>query len=195
MRTDEVLKRYLSDNARYADLINGEEWNGSRDLYGILDFTDIPEEMKTLINNYHINLLEIRKLEQTDMYRTDIKQVFDFIRYSENKAKLRELVQQNPDYRCMSSDAYDVAVEFTGATELIATKENYVEKEKVNMCKALTEMLQDERAEGREEGREEGAFAALSALVQKGILTLADAAEQMQLTTEAFEAKMKQTVN
>ena len=110
-------------------LFYGEHWDGSQDLHGILDFTDIPEEMKVLVNNYHIHLLEIRSLKQTAVYRTDIKQVFDFIRYADDKQKLRELVQHDPAYQHMDSDAYDVAVEFTGAMELITTKNNYFKKE------------------------------------------------------------------
>ena len=35
-------------------LFFGETWDGSKDLHGILDFTDIPEEMKEYVNNYQI---------------------------------------------------------------------------------------------------------------------------------------------
>ena len=54
-------------------LFFGDTWDGSRDLHGILDFTDIPLELKEFINNYPIHLLEVRKLENTDVFKTDLK--------------------------------------------------------------------------------------------------------------------------
>ena len=65
---------------------------------------------------------------------------------------MRELVEKDVAYRHLAEDAYDMAVTFTGAKELIAAKEHFEKKGEVNMCEALTEMLKDERAEGRVEG-------------------------------------------
>ena len=94
-------------------LYYGDRWNGSTDLHGLLDFTDIPKELKGMINNYKINLLDIKKMESTDMFHTDLKQVFDFIRHEENIEKLEELVKADPAYKTMSPDAYDVIAAFT----------------------------------------------------------------------------------
>ena len=152
-------------------LFYGKCWDGSRDLHGILDFADIPEEMKGLVNNYRINLLEIRKLTDTNVFRTDLRQVFEFIRCSEDKVKLKELVEGDRVYSEMEEDAYDVAVAFTKADELIDRKKFHEKGGKVNMCKALTELLEDERTEGRIEGVAEGEerFASLSrVLVESG---------------------------
>ena len=137
-------------------LYYGEEWDGSRDLHGLLDFTDIPDRVKELVNNYEMHLLEVRKLEDTDVFRTDLKQVFDFIRCSEDKVRLRELVQQDDAYKNMDEDAYDVAVTFAKADELLEIKGMHVKGGKVNMCRALTEMLEDERMEGMECGLAQG---------------------------------------
>lgn len=149
-------------------LFYGEEWDGGTDLYGLLDFTDIPEEIQRLVGNYPMNLLQIRKLEQTDGYRTDLQQVFDFIRYSTDKKRLRELVISNPVYRSLAEDAYDVAVEFTGAKELIEVKKAFEKGGEVDMCKALTEMLQDERMEGRKEGIHKVNIEKIQKMIRKG---------------------------
>ena len=47
---------------------------------------------------------------------------------------------------------FDVAVQYTKATELIEAKEYYEKEDGVDMCKALTELIEDGRQEGREEG-------------------------------------------
>ena len=160
MTAAEYLSRFLKNDrlqpcATFV-LYYGEDWDGSRDLHGLLNFTDIPEAFQKFVNNYTMNLLEIRKLQDTDAYRTDLKQVFDFIRFSKDKKKLRELVEKDEAYRNLAEDAYDVAVAFTSEKELVEVKAVYEKEGKVDMCEALTEMLKDERDEGRQEGREEG---------------------------------------
>ena len=137
-------------------LFFGETWDGSKDLHGILDFTDIPEEMKEYVNNYQMHLLEIRKLENTEVFQTDLKQIFDFIRYAKDKEKLKELVENDPVYKEMDEDAYDMAVEYTNAKELIAVKGYYGKDGKVDMCEALTALIKDGWKEGKEEGIKEG---------------------------------------
>ena len=155
----EYLSGFAKDSKLYPCvtfvLFYGEEWDGSHDLHGILDFTDIPPELKGLVSNYSINVIEIRKLQSTDNFHTDLKQVFDFIRFSKDKQKLRELVENESSYLEMEESAYDVAVAFSGAEELVGIKKHYKKERKVNMCQALKEMLQDERDEGRVEGRRE----------------------------------------
>ena len=130
----------------------GKNWDGSKDLYGLLDFTDIPQELRGFVNNYQMHLLEVRKFQDTAVFRTDLKQIFDFIRCSEDKNRLSKLVQGDAAYQNMDEDAYDMAVTYTDASELIAVKEFHRKGRKVNMCKALTELIEDGRAEGREEG-------------------------------------------
>ncbi|MED9903089.1 MAG: transposase [Lachnospiraceae bacterium] len=129
-------------------LFYGEKWDGSRDLFGMLDFTDIPAPLKKMVNNYKINLIEIRQLSDTAMFQTDLKQVFDFIRCSKDKERLRELVQKDEAYRELEEDAFDVAVSFTNAEELAANKQFFEEGGKINMCEALTALIAEGKAEG-----------------------------------------------
>ena len=128
-----------------------KEWKGPRTLHEILDFTDVPEELRKRIADYKLNLIEIRKLEDTSVFKTDVRQVFDFIRFSNDKKALRKLVESDEYYKNMEEDAFDVAVQYTNATELIEAKEYYEKEGEVNMCKALTELIEDGKLEGREE--------------------------------------------
>lgn len=141
----------------------GDDWDGSCDLHGIIDFTDIPEELKEYVNNYRIHLLEVKKMENTDVFQTDLKQIFDFIRCSGDKQKLRNLVESNPIYQEMEEDAYDMAIAYADAEELMDVKKYRGKDGKVNMCEGIREMIEDGRLEGimegRLEGREEGLIA------------------------------------
>ncbi|MBQ9926392.1 MAG: hypothetical protein IJO65_00315 [Lachnospiraceae bacterium] len=105
------------------------------------------------MNNYPIHVFEIAKLERTEVFRTDLKQIFDFIRYAKDKKRLRELVQSDPAYQDMDEEAYDMVAAYTRAEELVSVKQNHESGGKVNMCLAIKEMLADERQEGLEQGR------------------------------------------
>ena len=151
-----------------------EEWDGARDLHGILNFEGIPEPLQTMVPNYHINLVDIRRLTDTSMFHTDVRQVFDFIRYSKNPEKLKELVTKNKAYQELEEDTYDLISEYTHAEELVQVKEYYKKDGVVNMCEALTILIENGRAEGiaagRAEGRTEGkAEAVLTLLAELGI--------------------------
>ena len=78
-------------------LYAGEEnWDGPKCLHEIIDFADIPESLKESVQDYKIKILDIRRLKDTSMFQTYVRQVFDFIRYAENMDALYELVNSNP---------------------------------------------------------------------------------------------------
>lgn len=162
------------------------EWDGARDLHQLIDFRDIPDEMKDLVSNYQINLVEIRKLKNTDVFKTDVKQVFDFIRCSEDPVKLRALVENDSAYQNMEEDAYDVITCYTMAKELVRAKEYCTKGGKIDMCKALTELI----AEGRTEGRMEALKALIETCRELGV-SYEDALERMmdKLSMNEEEAK------
>lgn len=146
-------------------LYYGKNWDGGRSLHELLDFSEIPDELKRLVNNYPIHLLEVRKIKDTSVFKTDLKQVFDFIQCSEDENKLRELVEKDEAFRNMDEDAYDMAVSYTKATELVDKKKFHQKGGTVDMCKALTDMLRSERIEGRNEGIEQGIEQGIQALI------------------------------
>ena len=69
------------------------------------------------------------------------------------------------------------------------------EEGKVDVCTAIDEMRKESRIEGKIEGRREGkiegSLETLVHLVQKGLLSLCDAATEANLTPDEFTLKMK----
>ncbi len=128
-----------------------EPWDGPRTLHEMLDIGGLPEPMRALVADYPLHLVDIRRLKDTDVFKTDVKQVFDFIRCAEDKKELFKLVQGDENFRCMEEDAYEVATSYVGAEELITVKDEYRKDGKIDMCQALKELLADERMEGRKE--------------------------------------------
>lgn len=109
-----------------------------------------------MTSDYRINVIEIRKLKHTEVFRTDVRQVFDFIRCSEDKKQLQELVEREVYYQHMEEDAFDVVAMYTNSVELIQAKDYKGKDGTVNMCTAIRELMEDSRKEGLEIGIKEG---------------------------------------
>lgn len=170
-----------------------KQWEGPRTLHEMLDFSDIPEELKEMVADYKINLVDIRKLEDTSVFRTDVRQVFDFIRCSSDKNALKKLIETDDYYKNMEEDAFDVAVQYTNATELIEAKAYYEKEGAVDMCQALTELLADEREEGKTLGKDEKLRELVEKKVRKGFLIseIADMLEEDEKTIEKIVKDFK----
>jgi hypothetical protein len=138
-------------------LYAGEEpWEKPLDLWDILDFTDIPPVMKQYTHGYKINLIDIRRMADTSVFQTDLRQVFDFIRCSDDKMKLMALVENEPYFQHMEEDAFEVTANYAHVDKLNMNMEEYLEEGGLNMCKAIQELMEDSRIEGYENGRSEG---------------------------------------
>lgn len=132
-------------------IYSGEEWDGGKSLYDIVDFSDIPDELKGMIQNYKVNLIEVRKWKDTSVFKTDIRQVFDFIRCSKDKEQVKKLVLNNRDYEEISEDAYDVMKKYANVTGLENVKKETGEGNMVNMAKGLQDWAAEERNAGMNE--------------------------------------------
>jgi hypothetical protein len=169
-------------------LYAGEEpWGKPADLWDMLDFTDVPEELREKVQNYRINIVDIRRMQDTSVFQTDIREVFEFIRCSKNKDKLKELVEHEEYFRHMEEDAFDVAVNYSNAAELEFAKEEHKAGGKINMCVAIQEMMADSKAEGFELGVSQG----ISQGELRGKVKIY--AYEMNLSTDEIAAKLDVT--
>lgn len=133
-----------------------EEWDGPRTLHEMLDLSGIPEELAGMVPDYRINILEVRRMEDTGVFQTDLRQVLDFIRLSGSRDALRELVESDPYYRQMEEDAFRVAACYAGADGLLRMKEHNRNGGKIDMGSAIKEMIEEGKAQGWKAGIEEG---------------------------------------
>ena len=140
-----------------------DPWDGPKSLHDMLDMEGLPVMLREMVEDYRLHLVDIHRLEDTGIFKTDVKQVFDFIRCSGDKRKLLELVQGDEHFKQMEEDAYEVVTNYVKAEELIQVKEEYSREDgKIDMCQALKELIEDGRMEGLEAGREEGRMSGLA---------------------------------
>ena len=126
-------------------------WDGPRSMFEMLDEKDI-NNYKDYISDYRINIICPYEMsdEQLKKLQTDLFHVMSLIKYSKDKKKYFEIVE---DDRFSA-----VPIE---TVELINTATNakiqYNDKEEVvNVCKAIEDMKVELRAEGKIEGKIEG---------------------------------------
>lgn len=180
-------------------LYYGENWDGATNLHSILDFTDIPEELREKVNDYRIYVCEVRKFDKTDVFQTDLKQVFDCIRYADDPDKLYGLITSDPIYQELNEETYDVIAEHIKTVELLKTKEYSREGGKVNMCNAIAELIQRGRMEGLSQGLEQGLEQGVRALIEMSIEygstreeTRERLVEKLRITSAAAQGYMEQ---
>lgn len=146
-----------------------DEWDAATDLHGMLDFTDIPDGIQKLVQNYHIHVVDVPRMRNTEVFKTDVRQVFDFIRCSKDDRSMRQLMAKDPEYGKMEEDAYNMAAAYTGSENLLAVKDDYIEGGRVNMCKAIDDLILKGKQEGKLEGELDKTKTIVKNMLQRGM--------------------------
>lgn len=133
----------------------------------------------------------MRKLENTDVFKTDVKLVFDLIRYSNDKTKLWDMVSADPRYQELEEDAYEMAAVHTGLTEEMKMK--VYEEKKVNLCKGLRDLIEDGKTAGKSEGKFEQARFTAIRMAQKGS-SVEDIADMVGFDAETVKNWLKKAM-
>ena len=188
-----------------------DEWTAPKDLHGMLS---ADADILRFVDNYHLHLIAPAEINDSDFFffYTELSLALKFIKKSNNKNKLKEMINEDTSFRSVSKKTADLVN--------IVTKSNlrYDDREEsVDMCKAIQGIRDDALAEGRAEGRAEGEakgraegeakgraegeakgraegeakgfMNAMISLVKDGILTISDAARRLNMTEAEFEAK------
>ena len=112
-----------------------------------------------------------------------------FLKHSKDKDQLKKILYGDSLYQNISWDSAEMIETLTKFRIQVNNR-----KERVNMCKALEDMLSDAKEEGMkqgmEQGMEQGRIKMLVELVKKGRLTIQQAAEEAEMTEEEFKVKM-----
>lgn len=144
-----------------------DSWNGAKSLHEMLDIPPLMAQYKGIINDYRMNLLEVNALENLDAYSGELKALLGFVKYQKDKASLKSFVEANEEiFREVSPETVRAISVLGNAREL----ESYIsaddakEKEEIDMCQALQEMIMDGKVEGKAEGKAEAVLELLSDL-------------------------------
>lgn len=133
-------------------------WMGCAGMSAMTRMKEIPSGIRNQLmpfwNEFHVNLLDIHTLEPGDIFRTDLQEVFGFLKRQGDKEELIRYVKGREGFQHLKEDAFDVLSAYSSSKKLGLRKEEHRTKEGMNMCTALDELEE----EGREEGRLQGSI-------------------------------------
>lgn len=126
-----------------------DEWTAPRSLREM--YTETDETLAEFLLDYKICLIEPYAIREEDLpkFRSLFQYVAQSLKYADDKVRLRNLWETNPIYHALE---HATALLLSAVTKC---RINTEQKEDVNMCKAIQEMLDDSRQEGRQEGIEQ----------------------------------------
>lgn len=156
-----------------------EEWDGPRTLKEV--FEDMDEEILPFINDYKVNLLIPKEIEDFSKFKTDFGKAMKYISVADDIEKCRAVANEN-EYSSLNIETARLLNECVGMS--IAIKEGG--EEKMEMCKAMKGI--------KEEGRTEAILITISTLQELGhsseviIKTLAD---KFSISEKQVEEYMK----
>ena len=163
-----------------------EPWDGPLSLHDMMEVKD-PEILK-YIQNYRIHLIEPAGLSRAELekFQSSFREVMGCIKYSEDEKTLEEFMKDNPRMN-MDIRAARVIGMMTG------TEIGYEEEKegKINMCKAIEDMMRHSQEKGHAEGKEEERQKILDSqarLVKAGRMQAVDVAESLGVSVETVLA-------
>ena len=173
-----------------------DEWDAPRSLHEMLEVDD--PDILQFVDDYKLKLIIPSEITDFEKFHSDARYVLEFIGASKNKEKLQKIMQ-NPVYEQLDSETTKMINCFTGANIKINKQKGVSD-----VCLAIKQMLEEEREKGRQECLiirqelaeekkknkelvERGRIDLMKNLVNKGKLTLDEAAEELGISVEQFE--------
>jgi hypothetical protein len=160
-----------------------DEWAAPKDLHGMLSAN---EDILKFVDNYHLHLIVPAEIDDEDFtkFHTELSLALKYVKYSKDKKKLIEIVNEDTAYKSVSRKTADMVNVVTNSNLHYNSG-----KERVDMCEAIEGIRNDAMEEGIAKGLEEGVLKTLVGLVKKGLLTVAQAAEEANMSVPEFENK------
>lgn len=139
-------------------LYHGEEvWDGPRSLKDMMNFGSDRDGMSRYFADYPLQLYCLN--EQTDygVFRTEIRQLFQLLRFCGDRRRLRQELEENTEYQNMDEDTLEAAAAMLDLPQIWKERENYRSSKEggYDMCTAVREWREELLAEGKAEGKAE----------------------------------------
>ena len=158
-------------------LFSPEPWDAPMSIHEMLSVKN--PKLLAFVPDYRINLIAPAQIEAGDMdrFKSSLREVLLYIRYSKDEEKLQELLATDPHFRALDRRAAG------GINTVTNSKLVFDEKEgTVDMCQAIAEMREKERREGRQEGSQEEKKEIASRMLRAGRLSIEEIAEYVGLS-------------
>ena len=118
------------------------------------------DALKQVLPDYRMNLIEASRIEHPERFCTSLQYIFSMLKYKADKKELYRYARQHTnDFQDMDNDSMLAMLTLLGEQKrLMKIWETSVRegKEKMDMCIAIDELIEDGKIEGKAEGKIEG---------------------------------------
>lgn len=165
-----------------------EPWDGPRSLHEILDFSgiaeDVAQELKKLIPEYPLHILDLNESNDYSGFRTSLRTVFELYACRSNKKQLLDYVENHEECRHLDVETYEVIRQLIGSAELQGLQEKIEEEEEgQDMWKAIEDLIED----GRQEGKASQMISIIESMMENLHCTLEEACGIAGKTLEEYQ--------
>lgn len=152
-------------------LFSPEPWDGPMSIHEML--AEVDEEFLPFIPDYRINLITPAAVdvEAMERFHSSLREVLLYIKYSKDKKQLQALLQADPHFQELDTEAA-VVIDMVTNSKLKFNRKG----KKVNMCQAIVEI--------REEGSQEEKKKVAQRMLKAGKLSIGEIAEYAGLNIE-----------
>lgn len=167
-----------------------KRWTAPARLKDMLQMEGFPAKLAEAVNDYAITVVDVRRLHDLTVFKTDIRYVFGFIQNDGSMESLKEYVRKNEEvFRNLREDAFDLLCVVSNVDELLRLKDKLLtERGGYNMCKGMQEWLDERYEEGMSAGMSQGEDK-FPQLVQK--LVMENALEKILHAAEDKDYRMQ----
>ena len=129
----------------------GKKWDAPlslREMYG-----EQPEKVLPFIQDYRVFMIDPMEMSDNDLQKlnSSLREVLAYIKYQRDKARMEKLLNEDSKFSCLETNAALVINAMTNAG--IAIDPN---KEVVNMCEAIRQMVDEGIMLGEKRGEKRG---------------------------------------
>ncbi|MDE7352625.1 MAG: Rpn family recombination-promoting nuclease/putative transposase [Acetatifactor sp.] len=132
-----------------------EEWEGPLTLHDMMDFgrnESLKKELIRLVPNYPLHFLNLSKLEDYSLFRTELRTLLELYALRADKQKFMDYLGEHDECRHLDEETCHIlgTMVHSKALQALNSKEG---KEDIDVCKAINDLIEDSRAEGIVEGK------------------------------------------
>jgi len=129
----------------------GKKWDAPlslREMYG-----EQPEKVLPFIQDYRVFMIDPMEMSDNDLQKlnSSLREVLAYIKYQRDKAQMERLLNEDSKFSCLETNAALVINAMTNAGITIDPN-----KEAVNMCEAIRQMVDEGIMLGEKRGEERG---------------------------------------
>lgn len=135
-----------------------ESWEGPTKLSDILNYENLPQEVREMVSDYPIHVIDARRFKDSEKLKTDARLLFGILQREDDAEAVETYVQENEvAFQNVCEDTFDAIAILTNHKSIMGIKEQSQNKGgNYDMCEAFRQMEERGEKRGEKHGRELG---------------------------------------